>query len=144
MTDLFDLQRFVDAQAEVYSRVIAELREGRKRSHWMWFIFPQLAGLGHSAMAQRFAIASGEEAAAYLAHPTLGPRLRECTALVNAVEGRAIREILGSPDDLKFCSSVTLFGAVSGEAEFVQAIDKYYGGARDQRTLDLLASSRHA
>src|SRR5689334_19480102 len=105
MTDPFDFQRFVDAQAEVYSRVIMELRQGRKRSHWMWFIFPQLAGLGHSAMAQRFAIASAEEAAAYLAHPTLGPRLRECAALVNAIEGRAIREILGSPDDLKFCSS---------------------------------------
>ncbi|HET7493334.1 MAG TPA: DUF1810 domain-containing protein [Bradyrhizobium sp.] len=142
MTDPFDLQRFVDAQAEVYSRVVTELRQGRKRSHWMWFIFPQLAGLGHSAMAQRFAIASAEEGVAYLAHPTLGPRLRECTALINATEGRAIREILGSPDDLKFCSSMTLFGAVSGEAEFLQAIAKYYGGAQDQRTLDLLASTR--
>lgn len=141
MTDPFDLQRFVDAQAEVYSRVVTELRQGRKRSHWMWFIFPQLAGLGHSAMAQRFAIASAEEAVAYLAHPTLGPRLRECTALINATAS-AIREILGSPDDLKFCSSMTLFGAVSGEAEFLQAIAKYYGGAQDQRTLDLLASTR--
>jgi uncharacterized protein (DUF1810 family) len=118
------------------------LRDGRKQSHWMWFIFPQLSGLGHSAMAQRFAIASAEEAAAYLAHPTLGPRLRECTALVNAIKGRTINEILGSPDDLKFCSSMTLFGAVSDEAEFAQAIAKYYGGAQDRRTLDLLTSSR--
>jgi uncharacterized protein (DUF1810 family) len=144
MTDPFDLQRFVDAQEEVYSRVVTELRQGRKRSHWMWFIFPQLSGLGHSATAQRFAIASAEEAVAYLAHPTLGPRLRECTALINAIEGRAIREILGSPDDLKFCSSMTLFGAVSGEAEFAHAIAKHYGGAQDRRTLDLLASSRRA
>ncbi len=144
MTVPFELQRFVDAQAEVYSRVVTELRQGRKRSHWMWFIFPQLSGLGHSAMAQRFAIASREEAAAYLAHPILGPRLRECTALINAIEGRTIREILGTPDDLKFCSSMTLFGAVSGEAEFTKAIAKYYGGMQNQRTLDLLASVRRA
>src|SRR5665647_3723787 len=93
MTDPFDLERFVDAQAPVYPRVLAELRQGRKQSHWMWFIFPQLAGLGHSAMAQRFAITSRDEAAAYLAHGVLGPRLRECTALINAVEGRTIRVV---------------------------------------------------
>jgi uncharacterized protein (DUF1810 family) len=139
MTDRFDLQRFVDAQAPVYLRVTAELRGGRKQSHWMWFIFPQLAGLGHSPMAQRFAIASRDEAAAYLAHGILGPRLRECTALVNAVEGRTIREILGSPDDLKFCSSMTLFGAVSSEPDFAAAIKKFYGGKADQTTLELLA-----
>ena len=110
----------------------------------MWFIFPQLAGLGHSAMAQRFAIASTQEAAAYLAHGILGPRLLECTAVVNAVEGRTITEILGSPDDLKFCSSMTLFAAVSGETEFSSAIAKYYGGTRDRRTLDLLQSQRPA
>jgi uncharacterized protein (DUF1810 family) len=144
MTDPFDLKRFVDAQSPVYKRVVAELRQGRKQSHWMWFIFPQLAGLGHSAMAQRFAIASIEEAAAYLAHGILGPRLRECTALVNAVEGRRITEILGSPDDLKFCSSMTLFGAVSGETEFASAIAKFYGGKQDRRTLDLLQSQRPA
>jgi uncharacterized protein (DUF1810 family) len=144
MTEAFDLQRFLDAQAPVYPRVIAELRQGRKRSHWMWFIFPQLSGLGHSAMAQRFAVASAEEAKAYLAHPTLGPRLRQCTALVNAIEGRTIGEILGSPDDLKFCSSMTLFGAVSRDPDFLQALAKYYGGLQDQRTLDLLASSRRA
>jgi len=144
MTDPFDLERFVGAQSPVYERVLAELRRGRKQSHWMWFIFPQLAGLGHSAMAQRFAIDSTEEARAYLAHGLLGPRLRECTALVNAVEGRTISEILGSPDDLKFCSSMTLFAAVSGETEFSSAIAKYYGGTRDRRRLDLLQSQRPA
>ena len=140
MTDPFDLQRFVDAQAPVYPRVLAELRRGQKQSHWMWFIFPQLAGLGHSPMAQRFAIASREEAVAYLDHDILGPRLRECTALVNAVEGRTIREILGSPDDLKFCSSMTLFDAVVPDPEFAKAIAKYYGGMPDRNTLELLGA----
>ena len=139
MTDAFDLQRFVDAQAPVYQRVVAELRHGQKQSHWMWFIFPQLTGLGQSPMARRFAIRSREEAMAYLGHGVLGSRLRECTALVNAVEGHTIREILGSPDDLKFCSSMTLFGAVSSDAVFAAAIAKFYGGRPDQRTLDLLA-----
>ena len=139
MTDPFDLRRFVDAQAPVYQRVLAELRQGQKQSHWMWFIFPQLAGLGHSPMARRFAIASREEAVAYLEHDILGPRLRECTALVNAVEGRTIREILGSPDDLKFCSSMTLFGAVSSDPEFADSIQKFYSGTPDRRTLELLA-----
>jgi uncharacterized protein (DUF1810 family) len=140
MTDPFDLQRFLDAQAPVYPQVLAELRGGRKQSHWMWFIFPQLAGLGHSAMAQRFAIASRDEAAAYLGHGVLGSRLRECTALVNAVRGRTIREILGSPDDLKFHSSMTLFAAVSSDPEFAAAVTKYYGGKPDQMTLDSLGS----
>ena len=139
MGDPFNLQRFVDAQAPVYPRVLAELRRGRKQSHWMWFIFPQLAGLGHSAMAQRFALRSREEAAAYLRHDVLGPRLRECAALVNAVEGRTIREILGNPDDFKFGSSMTLFACVSSEPEFAAAIAKFYGGAPDQKTLELLA-----
>ncbi len=138
MTDAFDLQRFVDAQAPVYQRVLAELRQGQKQSHWMWFIFPQLAGLGHSPMARRFAIASREEAVAYLGHGVLGPRLRQCAALVNAVGGRTITEILGSPDDLKFCSSMTLFGAVSSDPEFSNAIAKFYGGMPDQKTLGLL------
>jgi uncharacterized protein (DUF1810 family) len=138
MTDPFDLRRFVDAQASVYPRVLAELRGGEKQSHWMWFIFPQLAGLGFSAMAQRYAITSREEASAYLAHGVLGPRLRECTALVNAVEGRTIRQILGSPDDMKLRSSMTLFAAVSPEPEFAKAIAKYYGGAPDRKTLELL------
>jgi uncharacterized protein (DUF1810 family) len=139
MSDPFEVQRFVDAQAAVYPRVIAELRHGQKQSHWMWFIFPQLAGLGHSPMAQRFALRSRDEALAYLGHGVLGPRLRECTALVNAVEGRTIGEILGSPDDLKFRSSMTLFGAVSSDPEFADAITKYYRGTPDERTLALLA-----
>jgi uncharacterized protein (DUF1810 family) len=138
MTDSFDLQRFLDAQSSVYPRVLAELRRAQKQSHWMWFIFPQFAGLGHSPMAQRFAIASRGEAVAYLGHAVLGHRLRECTALVNAVDGRAIREILGTPDDLKFRSSMTLFGAVSTDPEFAAAISKFYGGRPDQATLDLL------
>jgi uncharacterized protein (DUF1810 family) len=139
MTDPFDLTRFVDAQAPVYQRVVAELGRGAKQSHWMWFIFPQLVGLGHSPMAQRFALRSREEAVAYLEHDILGPRLRECTALVNAVAGKTIREILGSPDDLKFRSSMTLFKAVSSDPQFSAAIDKYHGGEGDRRTLELLA-----
>ncbi len=138
MTDPFDLDRFVDAQAPIYADVVSELRRGRKRSHWMWFIFPQFAGLGSSAMAQRYALGSRDEAIAYLGHGVLGPRLRECTALVNAVEGRTIHDILGSPDDLKFHSSMTLFAAVSTEPQFAAAIAKFYRGAPDHRTLDLL------
>jgi len=138
MTDPFDLERFLEAQALVYPRVLAELRQGRKQSHWMWFIFPQLTGLGHSAMAQRYAISSRAEAAAYLGHAVLGPRLCECTALVNAVEGQTIREILGSPDDLKFHSSMTLFAAVSSNPEFAAAIGKFYAGTPDRNTLELL------
>ena len=139
MTDSFNLQRFVDAQASVYSRVVEELHGGRKRSHWMWFVFPQIAGLGHSEMAQRFAISSREEALAYLAHPLLGSRLRECTALVNAVEGRPLLDILGSPDDLKFRSSMTLFNAVGVEPEFSAALAKFFDGKADQKTLELLS-----
>jgi uncharacterized protein (DUF1810 family) len=139
MTDPFDRQRFVDAQSSVYPRVLDELRRGRKQSHWMWFIFPQLAGLGHSAMAQRFAISSREHAVACLGHGILGSRLKDCTALVNAVEDRTIHEILGSPDDLKFHSSMTLFNAVSPYPEFAAAISKFYGRKQDQRTVDLLA-----
>jgi uncharacterized protein (DUF1810 family) len=138
MTDSFNLQRFVDAQAPVYSRVVEELRRGRKQSHWMWFIFPQIAGLGRSAMAQRFAISSNEEALAYLAHPLLGSRLRECTTLVNAAEGR-ILDILGSPDNLKFHSSMTLFNAVSSDPEFSAALAKFFDGKADPRTLELLS-----
>jgi len=138
MDDQFDLRRFVDAQAPIYGQALAELQAGRKQSHWMWFVFPQLSGLGHSAMAQRYALSSRKEAVAYLGHAILGPRLQECTALVNAVEGQTIRQILGSPDDLKFRSSMTLFAAVSGEPEFAAAIAKYYDGTPDQATLELL------
>jgi uncharacterized protein (DUF1810 family) len=140
ITHPFSLQRFLDAQTPVYSVILGELRAGRKQSHWMWFIFPQLAGLGHCAMTQRFAISSRDEAVAYLGHGVLGSRLKECTPLVNAVEGSTILEILGSPDDLKFHSSMTLFGAISPEPEFAAAIAKFYGGKRDERTLDLLFS----
>jgi uncharacterized protein (DUF1810 family) len=138
MSDPFDLERFVAAQALVYTRVVAELSEGRKRSHWMWFIFPQIEGLGSSAMAQRFAIRSRAEAAAYCAHSVLGPRLIECTRLVLAVKNRTILDILGSPDDLKFRSSMTLFGAVSDDPVFGRAISAYYGGANDRATLEIL------
>ena len=143
MSDHFDLQRFVDAQDGVYPNVIAELKRGQKRSHWMWFIFPQVAGLGFSAMAQRYAIASGAEAAAYLAHPVLGRRLIECTQLVLDVSGKSIGEILGSPDDLKFRSSMTLFGEVSPDPIFAEAIGRYYRDGKDPATLERLARIGH-
>ena len=137
--DPFDLQRFVDAQAAVYERVGAELKNGRKQSHWMWFIFPQIAGLGHSAMAQRYAISSLGEAKAYLANPVLGPRLRECTRLVLQVAGRSALQILGSPDDMKFRSCMTLFArAAPEEALFRTALEKYFDGAEDSQTLTRL------
>jgi uncharacterized protein (DUF1810 family) len=139
MDDRFNLKRFVDAQDEVFEDVRAELRAGRKASHWMWFIFPQIAGLGHSATARAFAISSREEARAYLDHPVLGPRLRECTRLMNAVEGRSAREILGPIDAVKFRSSMTLFaGAAPDERIFRDALDKYFGGEPDRLTLEKL------
>lgn len=139
MPEAFDLQCFVDAQAPVYEQVCAELRRGRKATHWMWFIFPQVAGLGLSPMAARYAIGSTAEGRAYLAHPMLGARLRECTALVLGVEGHSAREIFGSPDDLKFCSSMTLFTAVAeDETIFAEALRKYFAGG-DVRTLEILA-----
>jgi uncharacterized protein (DUF1810 family) len=134
--DPFDLQRFVDAQAPVYERVRAELMNGRKQSHWMWFIFPQIAGLGHSAMARRYAISSLDEAKAYLAHPTLGPRLRECTRLIVRVDGKSAYEILGSPDDMKFHSCMTLFARAAPQDEmFKAALDKHFDGGVDASTL---------
>jgi uncharacterized protein (DUF1810 family) len=143
MEDPYNLQRFVDAQDPVIDRVRAELRDGRKRSHWIWFVFPQIAGLGHSAMARHYAISSKEEAAAYLAHPVLGPRLRECTALVNAVAGRSVEAIFGFPDDMKFHSSLTLFAeAASDNRVFVDALDKYFDGRPDPSTLEKLQRSR--
>ena len=139
MRDAYDLQRFVDAQRMVYANVVAELRQGEKRSHWMWFIFPQVTGLGFSSMAERFAIASPEEATAYLEHEVLGLRLRECTRLVLDVRNKTARDIFGSPDDLKFRSSMTLFGAVSDDPVFGEAIARYYAGDKDQATLGILA-----
>ncbi len=139
LADPYDLQRFVDAQAPVYDRVCAELRAGAKRSHWMWFIFPQLTELGQSATAKHFGIASLAEAQAYWVHPLLGPRLKECTELVLAVEGKTALQIFGPPDDLKLCSSLTLFErAAPEEPAFGRALDTYYGGERDPRTLALL------
>lgn len=139
MTDPFDLERFVRAQDPVYRGVQGELARGRKQTHWMWFIFPQVAGLGVSAMSQRYAIGSRAEAQAYLAHPVLGGRLIECTRLVLAVQGRTINAILGAPDDTKFRSSMTLFGAVSDEPIFDQALARYFAGERDRATLEILA-----
>jgi uncharacterized protein (DUF1810 family) len=139
MSDPYDLQRFVDAQRMVYRNILAELKQGDKRSHWMWFIFPQVIGLGFSSMAERFAIASPEEAIAYLEHEVLGARLRECTHLVLDVRGKTAHDIFGSPDDLKFRSSMTLFGAVSDDPIFGAAIARYYGGDKDQATLGILA-----
>jgi uncharacterized protein (DUF1810 family) len=134
--DPFDLNRFVTAQAPVYGQVVGELRDGRKRSHWMWFVFPQLRGLGGSAMAIRYGIASLAEARAYLDHDLLGPRLRECTDLVNRVQGRSVGQIFGSPDDLKLCSSMTLFAlAADDDQDFTALLDKYYGGERDALTV---------
>jgi len=139
MTDPFDLKRFVRAQDPVYRDIQEELTRGRKQSHWMWFVFPQVAGLGFSAMSQRYAIASRAEAKAYLAHPILGPRLIECTRLVLAVEGRTINAILGAPDDAKFRSSMTLFDAVSDQPVFDEALARYFSGERDGATLEILS-----
>lgn len=139
MNDPCNLQRFVDVQSRVYDGVCAELRNGKKDSHWMWFIFPQLRGLGSSHMATHYGIASREEASAYLSHPILGPRLKECTRLVNAVEGRSIHRILGSPDDLKFRSSMTLFSLVAPEEQvFRDALLKYFQGQPDPLTVERL------
>ncbi|HET6220123.1 MAG TPA: DUF1810 domain-containing protein [Acidobacteriaceae bacterium] len=142
MTDPFHLQRFVDAQASCFAQVRSELAAGKKRSHWMWFVFPQLSGLGSSPMAQRFAISGIEEARAYLVHPVLGDRLRDCTALVNAVAGRTISDIFGYPDDLKFHSSVTLFACAAahhpGNKVFREALVKYFDGLPDKATIDRL------
>ncbi len=142
MGDAFNLQRFVEAQEPVWPAVCAELHDGRKRTHWMWFVFPQLAGLGHSAMAQRYAIRSSGEARAYLAHPVLGARLLECVGLLNAITGRSAQAILGSPDDLKFHSCLTLFAHAAPEAEvFKTALAKYFGAQPDVQTVSRLAAA---
>jgi uncharacterized protein (DUF1810 family) len=139
-SDPFDLQRFVDAQARVYRTVVDELRAGRKRSHWIWFIFPQIAGLGSSPMAMRYAIGSLDEARAYLRHNVLGPRLHGCARLVNAVQGRSIEEIFGFPDDLKVRSSMTLFARATGDnRDFVGLLERYYQGEQDPLTVAQLA-----
>lgn len=140
MSDPFDLQRFLAAQAAVHAQALAELRQGRKRSHWMWFVFPQLRGLGSSEMAHHYGVLGLAEARAYLAHPVLGARLLDCTEAVLALEGRDLRAIFGSPDDLKFVSSMTLFSLAAERRPnlFAEAIERLCGGTADQRTLALL------
>ena len=137
--DSHDLARFVSAQEPVFARVLAELRAGAKSSHWMWFVFPQLKALGRSATARFYGITDAQEAAAYWQHAVLGPRLAQCTETMLGVVGKSALQILGSPDDLKFCSSMTLFARVApDEPLFRQAIDRYCAGRMDERTLALL------
>jgi len=132
----FNLQRFIDAQQGVYPKALAELHAGHKRSHWMWFIFPQIAGLGSSQMATTYAIASSDEAAAYLAHPVLGPRLRECAMAVASIDDRPIDEVFDYPDNLKFHSCMTLFADVApDEAVFQACLDRFFDGEADTATL---------
>ena len=141
--EAFDLRRFVEAQERTYAEALAEVRRGRKASHWMWFVFPQIAGLGFSPTAQQYAISGMEEARAYLAHPLLGPRLREVAGAAAGLQGRTAREVFGSPDDLKLRSSLTLFEAAAlDEPVFARALDALCAGVRDGRTLELLASPR--
>jgi uncharacterized protein (DUF1810 family) len=137
--DPFNLARFLEAQEGSSAAAIEELRAGQKRSHWMWYVFPQVAGLGSSAMARRYAIRSCEEARAYLAHPLLGRRLEECAQALLRVEGRSAEQVMGFPDCLKLCSSMTLFAEVSPPGSvFARVLEKYYAGERDQRTVDSL------
>jgi len=143
MSDAYDLQRFVAAQDEVYTTVLGELRAGEKRGHWMWYIFPQITGLGQSAMTKKYAITSQDEAKAYLGHPVLGPRLRECTEIVLNVDGRSAEQIFHYPDNLKFRSSMTLFSEAAAENSiFHEALGKYFEGRPDQSTLDILRRFR--
>jgi len=142
-SDPFNLSRFVEAQAPIYAQATAELRAGRKTTHWMWFIFPQIAGLGLSSTARFYAIGSAAEAGAYLADPLLGARLRQCTDLALQIDGRSAHDIFGSPDDLKFRSSMTLFAAVAGHTSaFERALQKYFAGAGDPRTLEILLGAK--
>jgi uncharacterized protein (DUF1810 family) len=142
--DPYDLERFLRAQGSVYQTALSELKGGRKRTHWMWFIFPQIDGLGYSATARRYAIKAEEEARQYLAHPVLGPRLRECAQAVVEIEGRSASEVFGYPDELKLKSSMTLFAAASQEqaSVFRRVLDKYFGGEQDHKTLHLLERRR--
>jgi uncharacterized protein (DUF1810 family) len=142
-SDLYNLARFLKAQGPVYEQAIAEIRAGRKRSHWMWYVFPQFKGLGSSPTSIHYAIGSAHEAAAYLGHPILGPRLMECSEATLQLENRSALEIFGSPDDLKLRSSSTLFAAVSPEGSvFHRIIDKYFDGEQDVRTIELMARAR--
>lgn len=139
--DPYNLDRFLAAQEGLYEAALAELRGGSKRSHWMWFIFPQIAGLGHSPTSQYYSIKSAEEARQYLKHPVLGARLLECAGALLDLSGRSASQIFGFPDDMKLKSSMTLFASVAdSDALFARVLDKFFGGERDQRTLDLLRS----
>ena len=141
-SDPYDLERFVQAQRGDYERALAELKSGRKRSHWMWYIFPQFAGLGVSPTSQRYAVKSAGEARAFLDHPVLGQRLVDCTEALLAIQGRSALEILGSPDDMKLRSCATLFASVSPpHSVFHRIIDRYFQGRPDERTLGLIAGS---
>lgn len=137
-TDRFDLKRFIIAQQPVYATALAELKDGAKRSHWMWFIFPQAEGLGNSSMAQRYAIGSMDEAVAYLAHPLLGTRLLESTKAVLGVTGKSAHQIFGSPDDAKFRSSMTLFDRADRRGPYGEALDRYYDGEDDSASLRII------
>ncbi len=141
--DLFSLQRFVDAQAEDYDCALEELRRGRKESHWIWYIFPQVAGLGHSSMAQEYAIQSREEAVAYLNHPVLGARLKQCCEALLKHRGKKVQDIMGFPDDMKLRSSMTLFAMVSAQDSiFGKVLDAFYSGEMDERTIEFLNAKR--
>ena len=140
--DVYDLDRFISAQEGIYESVLAELQNGEKRSHWMWFIFPQIDGLGFSATTKYYSIKNKEEARHYLNHPVLGPRLLQCTELLLAIEGKSVREIFDFPDDKKLKSSMTLFATVSDpDSVFAHVLEKYFGGERDERTTSLLDNS---
>ena len=139
--DPYDLDRFVRAQTTDYNLALSELRDGEKRSHWMWYIFPQIEGLGQSPMSHRYSIKSAAEARAYLDHPVLGPRLRECAVVVRDIVGRSALEILGSPDDQKLRSCATLFAAVSDDDVFEQLLRKYFDGQPDKQTLRRLGAA---
>ena len=138
MSDPYDLERFVEAQKGFYDNALDELRAGRKRSHWIWFIFPQIDGLGQSPTAIHYAISGRDEAAAYAAHPVLGPRLAECTKAALAIDGNDATAVFGEPDDLKFRSSMTLFEAATDNELFGKALEKFYNGERDGATLERL------
>ncbi len=139
--DPFDLKRFLDAQEENYERALSELRAGQKRSHWMWYVFPQIDGLGRSATARHYAIKSIEEAQEYLSHPVIGARLLECTETVLGIRKKTVSEIFGFPDDMKFKSSMTLFAQISeSDCVFVKVIDKFFSGQQDNKTIQLLES----
>ena len=141
INDIYDTSRFVTAQENVYEHALTELKDGQKCGHWMWFIFPQVEGLGHSSTAEFYAIKSKAEAQEYLRHQILGPRLRECTEAMLAIEGKTALQILGDPDYMKFQSSMTLFAYISGpESVFARALDKYYGSERDLKTVYFLTN----